>query len=156
MKRLLLILCISLSALCASAEEINAFVLHLVSGSNITFMLDERPVVTFEGEELVITTHMNTIRYQATDVIRFTYTVADPASIDIVSTGVSSFSFDGDVLLANNLVPETIVSVYTVNGILVSSGNTDKKGSVSLSLPGQAGMVYIVKTSVANFKITKP
>lgn len=139
-----------------SAKEYNALVLHLVSGSDVTLMLDERPVVTFEGEELVITTHMNIIRYQVADVIRFTYTLADPASIDDASTSASSFTLESDMLRANNLVPNTTVTVYTINGTLVASGTTDGSGSVSLSLPSQTGMVYVVKTSVANFKITKP
>ena len=138
----------------ASAENVNALVLHLTSGNQVTCMLDEKPMVTFKSDELVITTHMNVVSYQASDVMKFTYTYADPTNISSVRTS-STFSFNGKVLLVSNLAPSSQVSVYTVDGILVASAKTGKNGSAALTLPEQSGAVYVVKTSVANFKITK-
>lgn len=139
----------------ASAENVNALVLHLTSGNQVTCLLDEKPVVTFKSDELVITTHMNVVSYQASDVAKFTYIYADPTDISSVRIG-SAFSFNGKTLQVSNLTPSSQVSVYTVDGILVTSAKTDNHGSVSLTLPKQSGAVYIVKTSVANFKITRP
>lgn len=147
---------LTICSLSTWAESINALMLHLASGKQVVCMLDEQPIVTFEGDELVLTTHMNVVRYQATDVIRFTYTAVDHAGIAEARISVTSFSFDGDVLRANSLAPKSDVTVYTTEGTLVASSKTDKSGNVSLSLPRQAGVVYVVKTSVANFKITKP
>lgn len=142
-------------AMKASAENVNALVLHLTSGNQVTCLLDEKPVVTFKSDELVITTHMNMVSYKASDVTKFTYTYADPAGISSVRTG-SAFSFNGKTLQVSNLTPSSQVSVYTIDGILMTSAKTDGNGSVVLTLPEQSGAVYIVKTSVANFKITKP
>lgn len=139
----------------ASTENVNALVLHLTSGNQVTCLLDEKPVVTFKSDELVITTHMNVVSYQASDVEKFTYTYADPTDISSMRTG-STFSFKGNTLQVANLAPLSQVSVYTVDGILVTSAKTDNHGSVSLTLPKQSGAVYIVKTSIANFKITRP
>lgn len=139
----------------ASAENVNALVLHLTSGNQVTCLLDEKPVVTFKSDELVITTHMNVVSYKASDVTKFTYTYADPTAISSVRTG-SAFSFNGNTLQVSNLTPSSLVSVYAVGGILVTSAKTDNNGSVVLTLPEQSGTVYIVKTSVANFKITRP
>lgn len=147
---------LTICSLSTRAESINALMLHLASGKQVVCMLDEQPIVTFEADELVLTTHMNVVRYQATDVIRFTYTAVDPSGIAEARIAVTSFSFDGDVLRANSLAPKSDVTVYTAEGTLVASSKTDKSGNVSLSLPRQAGVVYVVKTSVANFKITKP
>lgn len=156
MKKLLFLFSFLLTTLYASSQEINAMVLHLASGAEVTCLLDERPVVTFEGDELVLTTHMNVVRYQASDVLSFTYASVSITSIDRTSSAVTSFAFDGDMLRANSLAPKSMVMVYTVDGTLVTSCKTDKSGNVSLSLPRQAGAVYVVKTSVANFKISKP
>ena len=139
----------------ASAENVNALVLHLSSGNRVTCLLDEKPVVTFKSGELVVTTHMNVISYQESDVKKFTYTYADPSDISSVKTG-STFSFNGNALQMSNLTPSSQVSVYTVGGVLVTSARTGNNGSVTLSLPEQSGAVYVVKTSVANFKISRP
>lgn len=156
MKKLLLSLLLTVCSLGTWAEGINALMLHLASGKQVVCLLDEQPVVTFQGDELVLTTHMNIVRYQAEDVIRFTYTAVDPSGINDASTAATSFSFDGDMLRTNSLAPKSAVTVYAADGTLVASGKTDKSGNLSLSLPRQAGVVYVVKTSVANFKITKP
>lgn len=156
MKKLLFSLLLTVCSLGTWAEGINALMLHLASGKQVVCLLDEEPVVTFQGDELVLSTHMDIIRYQAEDVIRFTYTAVDPAGINDVSTAATSFSFDGDVMRASSLAPKSMVTIYTADGTLVASGKTDKSGNISLSLPRQAGVVYVVKTSVANFKISKP
>ena len=155
-KSLILVLVLLMPAIRVFADGINSMTLWMSSGKQITCMLDEQPVVTFEGDELVLTTHMDIVRYQAEDVIRFTYTAVDPAGINDASTAATSFSFDGDVMRASSLAPKSMVTVYTADGTLVASGKTDKSGNISLSLPRQVGVVYVVKTSVANFKITKP
>ena len=139
----------------ASDENVNALVLHLSSGNRVTYLLDEKPVVTFKGGELVITTHMNVISYQESGVTKFTFAYADPSDISSVKSG-STFSFNGKALQVSNLAPLSQVSVYTQGGVLVTSAKTDSNGSVMLTLPEQSGAVYVVKTSVANFKISRP
>lgn len=140
----------------ALAEEMNAMVLHLASGTELTCMFDERPTVTFEGDELVLTTHMNVMRYQASDVKKFTYTYLEANSINNIKKSRVNIFFDGNILRAVNLQPNSIVDIYTIDGIQVVSAKTDRNGNVSLPIPHSSGMVYVVKTSVANFKISKP
>lgn len=144
------------ATLYASAQGANAMVLHFASGGEVTCLLDEQPLVTFEGDELVLTTHMNVVRYQAKDVVKFTYVTLRATDVSSTSTVGTKFFFDGDVLRARNLEPQSMVAVYTVDGSQVASAMTDKNGNVSLALPRQSGVVFAVKNSVANFKIQKP
>lgn len=139
-----------------SAEEINALFLHLASGKQITCLLDERPVVTFNDDELVMKTHLNQVSYKSRDVLKFTYAYVDPNGIMDVKIPNAMFSFSKNSLQATNLEPFSKVELYTADGILVSSSMTDMNGNVTLNLSAQSGTVYIVKTSFANFKITKP
>lgn len=138
------------------AEDINAMMLHLASGKQVICLLDEKPIVTFSGDELVLTTHMNEVSYQSADVLKFTYLYVDPAGIDQVGVPQSMFSFRGNALSVSGAEPDSQIAVYSVDGALVASAKADKKGAASIILPELSGKVYVVKTSVANFKITKP
>lgn len=138
------------------AEDVNAMMLHLASGKQVICMLDEKPVVTFGGDELILTTHMNKVSYQSTDVVKFTYLRIDPTGISQAGMAQNMFSFNENTLSIIGAEPDTQISVYNVDGVLVASAMTNKKGTVTVALPAQSGKVYVVKSSIANFKITKP
>lgn len=146
----------AVTALSSLAEDINALMLHLASGKQVVCMLDEKPVVTFSGDELVLTTHMNQVSYQSADVLKFTYLYVEPSGVSQVSTPPCIFSFRGNTLAVEGAEPDTQISVYSVDGSLIASEKANKKGAASIKLSEQSGKVYVVKTSVANFKITKP
>lgn len=138
------------------AEDVNAMMLHLASGKQVICMLDEKPVVTFGADELILTTHMNKVSYQSTDVVKFTYLRVDPTGVSQVGMAQNMFSFNENTLSIAGAEPDTQISVYNVDGVLVASAMTNKKGAVTVTLPAQSGKVYVVKSSIANFKITKP
>lgn len=156
MKRILLSFLVAILALSSWAEDINAMMLHLASGKQVVCLLDEKPIVTFSGDELVLTTHMNEVSYQSADVLKFTYLYVDPSGINQVGVPQSMFLFSGNALSVTGAEPDSQIAVYSVDGALVASAKTNKKGAASIVLPDQPGKVYVVKTSVANFKITKP
>lgn len=156
MKRIALSFLMAVVALSSWAEDINAMMLHLASGKQVICLLDEKPIVTFSGDELVLTTHMSEVSYQSADVLKFTYLCVDPVSVNEVGVQQSMFSFVGNSLAVSGAEPDSQIAVYSVDGALVASTKTNKKGAASIVLPEQSGKVYVVKTSVANFKITRP
>lgn len=157
MKRLLLVIALlSTLSLSVAAEEVNALMLHLSSGKQVLCLLEERPVVTFTEDEVVLTTHMHEVRYQSEDVQKFTYTMVEADGIHSPRLNEGLICLDGNTILLNGLAPDSSVMVYTVDGVLVASAKVDEHGATSISLPDQSGKVYVVKTSIANFKITKP
>ncbi len=140
----------------AQAEEVNAMTLWMASGSQVTYLLDELPVVTFQGEDLVLTTHMNVITYAADDVCKFTYSYVDPDKVTSLQSAGVRFIVKDRVLTAYNLEPQSGVEVYSTGGILQAKGRSDRKGYAAVTLPAGANGVYVIKTSTANFKIRKP
>ena len=156
MKKIILLICFLICVFKVSAENNNALVLHMANGKQVTYLLDELPVVTFNGEDLVVTTHLNLVTYQARDVAKFTYSYIDPSIVVGLKNANTMFKFDGDVLYAYNLEPFSTVSIYSVDGTLIISAKTGTKGDINISLPQVSGCVYVVKTSVANFKLMKP
>lgn len=156
MKKLTLSILMAAIALSSWAEGINAMMLHLASGKQVVYTLDEKPVVTFGDDELILSTHMNEVSYKSADVLKFTYLYVDPSGVNPVSVPHCMFSFRGDALSVAGAEPNSQIAVYSVDGTLVASAKANKKGAASISLPEQSGRVYVVKTSVANFKFTKP
>jgi len=140
----------------AWAEEVNALTLWMVSGSKVVCLLDEQPVVTFTGDEIVLSTHMNKMSYPTADVLKFTHSYVDPTGIAQSGVAGTCFLFDGNFIKAFNLEPRSEVEVYSVDGSLLSETIADGSGNVCVSVPAQPGVVFIIKTLVANFKIMKP
>lgn len=158
MKRKLLSVFLLLSSMAASAsiDGVNALMIHGKSGEKVTILLDEKPVVRFEGDDLVVTTHMNVVNYASADVVKFTYVSVDPDDVSNPSLLGAVFSFGKDFVRMEHLAPHVRVSIYTVDGKQVSSAMTDSHGSASLALPEPASSVYVVKTPSSTFKISRP
>lgn len=155
MKKFISIIFAACSCWSALAEDFNAVRIWMSSGKQVVLLLEANPLVSFDNNDVVVKTHMDEVRYASSDVVKFTYATVDASSVSHLKTE-SHFAFCNDGLRAMNLDPHSDISVYTVDGILLSTGKTDSSGNARIVLPTQQGAVYIVKTSVATFKITKP
>lgn len=159
MRKRFLIVALTLFSLItrAASDGVNAMLLHVSSGQNWTIMLDERPVLTFSDDYLIVSTHMSIISIPSSLVTKYIYVREDdPTRINNAGQYGSVLSFSGSHISVTNLTPLTGVQVYTVDGALVASGTTDSKGNVSLSVPEKSGILYVVKTSTVTFKVSKP
>lgn len=156
MKHLLLFILLSaLPHIRVMSQEINALELHLSSGKEVLFSLEERPVVTFEGEEFVFTTQNNEIRYESSNILKFSYKYVDFSSaVSKTNDAQTSILYKHNTLYISGNEPKSKVSVYSLNGTLVSSIMTDANGSATIQLPHKSKNVYVVKTSISNFKIS--
>lgn len=139
-----------------TAADINALRIHCKSGEDVTILLDDSPVVRFDNLNLVITTDNNVVNIASEDARKITYVSVDPDGINSTEMPDAVFSFGKESLNIRNLAPNTSVSIYTVDGRLVSSAVTDAYGNALLSLPGQSATVYIVKTPTVSFKFCRP
>lgn len=159
MKNKLILLFLLLASFMGNTHSanINAIKIHNKSGSFVTILLEEQPKVTFEGNDVVLTTHMNIVNYPSAEIVKLTYLdVKDATGIDNFNSFGVVFSFNNDVVKIQNLVSQTKVSLYTVEGVLVASGITDAKGCISLPMPKGTQTCMIVKTPSLTFKIRKP
>ena len=141
----------------AYSININAIKIYDKSGTFVTILLDEQLKVTFDGNDVVLTTHMSVVNYPSAEIVKLTYLdVKDATGIDNFKSFGVVFSFDNDVVKIQNLVSQTKVSLYTVEGVLVASGMTDAKGGISLPMPKGTQTCMIVKTPSLTLKIRKP
>ena len=156
MKRLLLSIVLFGSAMFVSAIELNALILHMKSGKQVTCFLKEQPKVSFVENDLIINTDFGETCYQVGDIVKFTYSYVDPNHIDDILASNICFNFDGQTLSAKNLEPSSNVSIFSIDGILLRSAKVADNGEISVDIPLTLGSVIIVKTSELNFKVRKP
>ena len=156
MKRLLLSIVLFGSAMFVSAIELNALILHMKSGKQVTCFLKEQPKVSFVENDLIINTDFGETCYQVGDIVKFTYSYVDPNHIDDILASNICFNFDGQTLSAKNLEPSSNVSIFSIDGILLRSAKVADNGEISVDIPLTSGSVIIIKTSELNFKVRKP
>lgn len=117
-------------------------------------MLDKFPSIKFEGEELVISSNDNEIKCLSSEIIKITYSYIDPSYINSISFSDNTFCLDGNLLRVKGIAPCSYVYVYKTDGCLISKTRTDDKGNAIIAFTPSSKELYIVKTAVANFKIS--
>ena len=151
---LVLLLCSSVGW--AASGTYVALKIHCKSGADVIILLDERPKVTFDKNDLVIATQTRMVNYPAEEVLKFTYLDELPVHVDNVTQSGMVFSFDDNKLMGQHLEPNTAVTVCAIDGKVLASSQSDAQGRVSLPLPEVPGGVYVVQTPFVTFKLRKP
>lgn len=144
------------AAWATSSGGVNSLKLHSKSGHDVVVLLNERPRVTFVGNDIVVDTHIGSVSYPAGDIVRFTYESIDPSAVNGLAACGMAVSVEGEVVSLSGLAPRESVSLYAVDGTLLHSATADNDGRVSLPLSGNAGTVSLLKTSATTLKISKP
>lgn len=102
-----------------------ALIVHLTSGQQVEFLLDEQPVITFSDTQMLITTQMNVVAFPASDVRKFTYNI--PASDDVDSDEMNRGDVNGDKRIT---VTDLIELITYVNTQLKPAGFNEKNADV--------------------------
>ncbi len=119
------------------------------SGNETILQLSTNPVITFEGEDLVITNDFTRIQVPLDDVD--TYIVSDGTMGIPPVTAKPQFS-KGHVVFSG-LTKGSPVFVYSVDGKCVSSQKADNSGIVDISLESLPRGTYVVTASNNSIKV---
>lgn len=126
------------------------------NGEQAFLNLNDNPKIMFSGENMVIATHMMTISYPVSDVLRYTY-LPSSTGIEGIENGYgASISEDGSVLTLNNIKPGMEVCVYSVDGKLIEKQVSKNETIMQISLASHPSGVYVVKHNDVSYKIIKP
>lgn len=156
----------ALAALLIGAMHLHAAVSHLTvelkSGSKYSFLLANKPVVTFKTGDLVINNNSET-SYAIEGVKNFHFTESDETTPVDESSSKNESSFQGDIRIISlddatiqidHLAPLSDVKLVTVMGRLISSQSANSDGSAVVSLPQTQG-IYILSLGTKSFKIIR-
>ncbi len=137
----------------------NTVVIYQKDGQVATFAFTEKPVVTYSGNNLVITTENTSVQYPVSMLhkLEFDIRLSIPTGIDDAKEKrVGQFSFSGGQLLISGGEAGSEVSIYTLRGAKAAQYRLDSNGSASIPLQGLGKAVYVVRTKGFTFKFHKP
>lgn len=147
MKRHLLLLMLFVSSLCY-ADDIT-IVIKQKTGNETVLGLSTNPVITFEGEEMVITNDFTRISISLDDIDQY---VVNNTSTGISNQKVNVHYSRGHILLSG--IPEgESVQVFSVDGRPVSNQCANASGQIDINLEMLPIGIYIVKAFNQSIKV---
>lgn len=140
----------------AQGETTDALVIQMTTGETATFVLDERPKITFTPGNLVITSATYTTEYPLADLQHYTFKQVLASNIAQPETGGQPTieQADGQIILGN-LPSGTTVTVYSIGGMAISTLTATDDGRATISSAALAPGVYIIKYGDKSLKIRK-
>ena len=146
--RLLLFLSLMV-VLPAFAGDAN-LVIKQKGGSETVLLLSANPVITFEDEDMVVTSDVSSFMIPI-DMIESYGTVNDITAIHQITQEHPEY-INGSVVF-RGLSHDSEVSIYKADGTLVFSQNADGSGHATVSVSNLLKGVYIVRTPNSSMKI---
>ena len=137
------------------ADTVKCLVLTESSGTVNKFALADSPIVTYEGNDLVVTCKDQTLTI-GLEGLKLGYGEMETTSInDIIVDGSekvrSLFSFG--VAQFEGLQPGANIRVYSISGNCLETAKADGNGRVEVSLNNLPKGIYIINTPTRSFKI---
>ena len=145
-----------LTALCSVAFGQNSIVIYQKDGQVAKFAFSEKPVVTYSGNDLVVTTTKTTVQYPVYMLQKVAFDVSDELANDIEEVKQQAqFRFEGETLNISSGEPGSSVFIYNMSGMMVGQYRLDSNGHASIPMSGMDKSLYIVKTTRFTFKFRK-
>lgn len=128
-------------------------------GGTIAFPLEERPriVTDVKNQMIKFVTTKQVLALLMNEVHKYTLsaTSGEDTAIDDAVSDEGSFGRNNNELIFQNFKTGSVVSVYTVNGMMIQSERVDADGRLTISMEGWNAGIYIIKTESATYKIIK-
>lgn len=132
------ILSILFSLLCLSGNAQTTLNIHQKSGGVVGYAFREKPVVTYEGSDLIVNTTKVKVVYPISNLEMLNFDNGEAAEVESVTM--------------SDVKGKTLV--YTSNGVLVKELQPED-GSTHLLLEGLSNGIYIIKNGNTTYKIIK-
>lgn len=136
-------------------NKVKALVVELTSGETATFILEEKPRLTFTGEELMITSGEYETVYPLASLQRYTFKSVEASGMTQPADNTPTMTQTAGHMRLDGLDPGTRIKTFSVNGILVASDVADSNGSATISVNNLPKGVYIIKYGDKSTKIKK-
>lgn len=155
-RKFLLTLLLAVATLVANAQ--NAIAIYQKDGQVAKFAFTEKPVVTYSGSDLVLTTSKTIVQYPVYMLQKIAFDVVDLVANDIEQLAVKAeaqFSFQRETLTISGGEAGAPVYLYDVSGRKVGEYRLDPDGRTTIPVQNLGKSLYIVKTKTVSFKFRK-
>lgn len=154
-------LCLVAGLFSAQAEKPTYYpcllVVNTVDGQTINYKFADKPVATFENEDLVLTLESTErVTYPMEQIAKLTF-ASDTDGIESVTTPGSSLdvTVTSTFIAIQGLNPGEEVRLFDLNGRLIAAAQSDADGAVEIAVEGLEKGVYVVATPRHSFKFIK-
>ena len=120
-----------------------------------TYMLSERPEVTFVGNSLRITSAYANVTYNLLDVQRFTFETRSVTGVSELRDEQAAIDYDDGQLIVSGIKQGASVGIYSMDGKMVKQLQASHSGTFRISLSSLPQGMYIVKADNVTYKIMK-
>ena len=135
----------------------NAIAVYQKDGTVAKFAFTEKPVVTYSGSDLVMTTSKTSVQYPIYLLQKIGFDVDDIINtVDEVKLPQTQFSIRDGILTVRGGEAGSAVSLYTFNGMMVGQYRLDSDGCATIPLQSLGKSLYIVKNKQFSFKFRRP
>lgn len=155
-RKLFTVLLLWLIAVGAWAQ--NAVIVYHYDGTTSSFAFTEKPVISYAGSDLILTTTKTTVQYPVYMLRKIDF----GDSLDNTTVGIeqvqsvdAQFLFSDGRLAIQGGEPYTHVYIYTLAGTKVGDYQLDSQGSASIPTTSLSNDIYVVKTKRFTFKFRK-
>ena len=137
----------------------NAFVIYQKDGMVTTFSFAEKPILSYSGNELVLTTTETSVQYPIYMLQKVAFDMKD-IDMEDIEDGIKGVSVYADVrysfregsLFISGCEPGALVSLYNLKGMKVGQYRLDAEGKATIPLQTLSKDTYIVKAGNLSFK----
>lgn len=154
MKRLLALICFVIIGIITYAQ--NTLTIHQRDGQKFSYGFEEKPVVTFTDNALIIKSTKVEVQYELAKVAKFTFDDVEDAVIGIKADDANaSISLDEYTVCITGAKANITIHLLASDGKQLLSYKTNRDGSVTFSIAELPEGVYIVASESLNIKILK-
>lgn len=134
--------------------EITHVTVELKEGGKYSFLLAEKPVITFKGADLVVNDNAAT-SYALSDVKNYHFTESDETKVEAVANAeIRIVNLNEQTIEVQNSEASVKVNLIAANSAVLSTTTTDANGKATINLPQTKG-VYIVTVGNKSFKVIR-
>lgn len=134
----------------------NTLTIHQKSGVQISFGFDDKPVITYTDNDLVLKTTKTVVQYPLESLLKLTFNDAETAVKPVLKEGKKpALVLDSYAVNISGAKSGVEVTVFSADGKSVNSYKTSPDGNVSFSIADLTEGVYIIKSENLSVKILK-
>ena len=136
----------------------NAVAIHQVDGQVATFAFTEKPVVTYSGNDLVLTTTKTSVQYPIYMLKKIDFDVSfdDLTGIESVEKKADAqFRFQDGMISVVGGESGSQVFLYSMSGTKVGQYRLDGSGHIDIPVQHLSKGIYIIRTKHFTFKFRK-
>ncbi len=134
----------------------NTLTIHQKDGQQFSFGFEDKPVIKFTDNEIVLTSAKTELRFQFANVAKLTFDDIDDAVISIKADGnKASITLDDYTVNISGAKADATVQLIASDGKQLQSYKIGQDGTASFSIANLPDGTYIISTESLTVKILK-